>query len=135
MDCVTRTGHGWRLASLPSSRQSRRPATYLATRHKFPLAPPACQATQPTQTHTDSLTRRSTARADHFAWSRVLWDVATIAWLLEPAWVPSELVPSPVLTDQVTWSVDRRRHLIRCAGFVHRDPIFGDLFRKLAAAA
>ena len=65
----------------------------------------------------------------------MLWDVATIAWLLEPAWVPSELVPSPVLTEQVTWSVDRRRHLIRCAGFVHRDPIFGDLFRKLAAAA
>ena len=73
-------------------------------------------------------------RADHFAWSRVLWDVATIAWLLDPAWVPSELVPSPVLTDQVTWSVDRRRHLVRCASFVHRDPIFRDLFRKLAAA-
>ena len=74
-------------------------------------------------------------RADHFAWSRVLWDVATIAWLLDPAWVPSELVPSPVVTDQVTWSVDRRRHPIRCASFVHRDPIFRDLFRKLAAAA
>ena len=45
-------------------------------------------------------------RADHFAWSRVLWDVATIAWLLDPAWVPTELVPSPVVTDQVTWSVE-----------------------------
>ena len=74
-------------------------------------------------------------RADHFAWSRVLWDVATIAWLLDPAWVPTELVPSPVLTDQVTWSVDRRRHPVRCASFVYRDPIFRDLFRKLAAAA
>ena len=73
-------------------------------------------------------------RADHFAWSRVLWDVAAIAWLLDPAWVPTELVPSPVLTDQVTWSVDRRRHLVRCAGFVRRDPIFRDLFRKLATA-
>ena len=73
-------------------------------------------------------------RSDHFAWSRVLWDVATIAYLLDPSWVPSELVPSPVLTDQFTWSVDRRRHLIRCASFVHRDPIFRDLFRKLAAA-
>ena len=45
-------------------------------------------------------------RADHFAWSRVLWDVATIAWLLDPAWVPTELVPSPVVTDQVTRSVE-----------------------------
>ena len=49
--------------------------------------------------------------------------------------VPPQLVPSPVVTDQVTWSVDRRRHPIRCASFVHRDPIFRDLFRKLAAAA
>lgn len=73
-------------------------------------------------------------RSDHFAWSRVLWDVATIGYLLDPAWVPTELVPSPVLTDQLTWSVDRRRHPIRCASFVHRDPIFGDLFRKLAAS-
>ena len=74
-------------------------------------------------------------RDDHFAWSRVLWDVATIGYLLDPAWVPTELVSSPVLTDQFTWSVDRRRHPIRCASFVHRDPIFRDLFRKLAAAA
>ena len=74
-------------------------------------------------------------RGDHFGWSRVLWDVATIAWLLDPSWVPSELVPSPLLTDQFTWSFDRRRHPIRCASFVHRDPIFRDLFRKLAAAA
>lgn len=73
-------------------------------------------------------------RTDHFAWSRVLWDVAAIAYLLDPAWVPTEVVPSPVLTDQLTWSVDRRRHPIRCASFVHRDPIFRDLFQKLAAA-
>ena len=72
---------------------------------------------------------------DHYAWSRVLWDVATIGYLLDPAWVPADLVPSPVLTDQLTWSVDRRRHLIRCARFVRRDPIFRDLFQKLAAAA
>jgi len=43
-------------------------------------------------------------------------------------------VPSPGLTVQVIWSVDRRRHPIRCASFVHRDPIFRDLFGKLAAA-
>jgi hypothetical protein len=45
-------------------------------------------------------------RDDHFAWSKVLWDVATIAWLLDPAWVPTELVPSPVVTDQV--NLERR---------------------------
>ena len=34
-----------------------------------------------------------------------------------------------------SWGVDRRHHLIRCASFVRRDPIFRDLFRKLATAS
>lgn len=68
---------------------------------------------------------------DHKGWSKVIWDVSTIAYLINPDWVPTDLVHSPILTDQVTWSVDRSRHLIRCANFVQRDPIFRDLFAKL----
>jgi inosine-uridine nucleoside N-ribohydrolase len=73
--------------------------------------------------------------ADHKGWSKVIWDVATIAYLLDAAWVPTDLVASPILTDQVTWSVDRSRHFIRTANFIHRDPIFRDLFAKLERAA
>jgi len=68
---------------------------------------------------------------DHYARSKVIWDIAAIAYLLDPSWVRTELVHSPILTDQVTWSVDRSRHLIRSATGVDRDAIFGDLFRKL----
>lgn len=72
--------------------------------------------------------------ADHKGWSKVIWDVATIAYLLSADWVPTDLVHSPILTEQVTWSVDRSRHLIRCANYIHRDPIFRDLFAKLEAS-
>jgi inosine-uridine nucleoside N-ribohydrolase len=72
---------------------------------------------------------------DHMAWSKPLWDVATIAYLVNPAWVPTQLTHSPVLTDNVTWSVDHARHLIRYATYIHRDPIFRDLFAKLAVAS
>jgi len=68
---------------------------------------------------------------DHKGWSKVIWDVSTIAYLIDSAWVPTYLVHSPVLTDQVTWSADRCRHLIRCANFVHRHPIFRQLSAKL----
>jgi inosine-uridine nucleoside N-ribohydrolase len=71
---------------------------------------------------------------DHYARSKVIWDIATIAWLIDPAWVPSVIVHSPVLTDQVTWSVDQSRHFIRSATAIHRDPIFRDLFDKLKAS-
>lgn len=70
---------------------------------------------------------------DHFAWSKVIWDISAVGWLIDPDWVPTELVHSPRVTDQYTYSVDRRRHLIRVARAVQRDAIFGDLFRKLEA--
>lgn len=72
---------------------------------------------------------------DHYARSKVIWDVATIAWLLNPEWVPTDIVHSPVVTDQVTWSEDRTRHFIRTASYIHRDPIFRDLFDKLRASS
>ncbi|MDZ7376327.1 MAG: nucleoside hydrolase [candidate division KSB1 bacterium] len=72
---------------------------------------------------------------DHFAFSRPIWDISAIAWLVNDSWVPSEIVHSPIVTDQVTWSFDQRRHFIRRAFFVKRDPIFRDLFEKLERQA
>ena len=70
---------------------------------------------------------------DHFAWSKVIWDISSIAYLLNESWTPTNLVHSPIVTYQGTWSFDHRRHLIRSAYHVHRDPIFRDLFNKLDA--
>lgn len=68
---------------------------------------------------------------NHFAYSRVIWDLSTVAWLCCPDGVNTELQHSPILTDQVTWSQDASRHLIRVASFINRDLVFGDLFRRL----
>jgi hypothetical protein len=67
----------------------------------------------------------------HDTWSKVIWDVTAVAWLINPSWMPTNLVHSPVLTDQVTYSTDRSRHFIRMATSVNRDAIFRDLFGKL----
>ena len=72
---------------------------------------------------------------DHYAWSKVIWDISTIGYLLNPDWVPTTLVHSPILTDQFTYSQDTRRHFIRIADTVHRDPIFRDLFGKIESHA
>ena len=72
-------------------------------------------------------------RPDSFGASSVIWDISTIAWLINPAWVPTDLVHSPILTDQATWSFDRSRHFARVANFVHRDPVFRDMFGKIRA--
>ncbi len=68
---------------------------------------------------------------NHFASSKVIWDMSAVAWLLDASWVPTDVVHSPLLTDQQTWSHDPSRHFMRVARTVRRDAIFGDLFAKL----
>jgi purine nucleosidase len=64
-------------------------------------------------------------------WSKVIWDVTAVAWIVNPTWLPTNLLHSPVLTDQVTYSIDQSRHFIRMATTLNRDAIFRDLFSKL----
>jgi hypothetical protein len=70
-------------------------------------------------------------RKDHFGWSKVLWDMTAVAWIIDNRWLPSDLVHSPIVTDNYTFSFDDSRHLIRTVKFVKRDPIFRDFFTKL----
>jgi len=68
---------------------------------------------------------------EHCGWSKVIWDIAAIAYYIDASWIPTAITHSPIITDRKTWSFDRSRHLIRSAFMVHRDPIFRDLFKKL----
>ncbi len=66
-------------------------------------------------------------------WSKVIWDVTAVAWLVNPSWLPTNLEHCPVLTDQLTYSFDHTRHFIRMATSLNRDAIFRDLFGKISA--
>ena len=85
---------------------------------------------------------------DHFGWSKEIWDVVAVAYLVNADWIPSFIISSPMIAQQppvkepgqdpypwekyrLTWSFDQSRHHIRCAYSVERDPIFRDLFTKL----
>ena len=69
----------------------------------------------------------------HKGWSKEIWDMAAVAWVLNADWGPSHLISSPILTDQVTWSVDHSRHLIRYVHHIDRDAIMQDFIDKLEA--
>ncbi|MCH4160231.1 nucleoside hydrolase [Bifidobacterium sp.] len=72
--------------------------------------------------------------ADRYAWSKVIWDIATVAYLVNPGWVYSRCVEAPVLNDDFTWGerLDDK-HLMRTAYYLNRDAIFGDLFYKISS--
>ena len=66
--------------------------------------------------------------------SRTVWDISTVGYIMNPNWTVSSLAPSPVLNDDMTWGRDEARHPIRLCYYLNRNPIFGDLFEKLAGA-
>jgi inosine-uridine nucleoside N-ribohydrolase len=72
-------------------------------------------------------------RGAGYPWSKVIWDISTVAWLNNPAWVPSEIVPSPVLTNDMHWQSAPGRHNIRVANNIDRDAVFNDVFSRLAS--
>jgi hypothetical protein len=72
---------------------------------------------------------------DHTGWAKEIWDMAAVAWLLDDSWTPSVLVPTPILTDNLTYSIDRSRHVMRYVTFVKRNPIMQDFIRKLQSRA
>jgi purine nucleosidase len=66
----------------------------------------------------------------------VMWDLICVAWVLEPQWVPTELVATPVLDGGLSWA--RRAGPtwpMREAYAVDRDEIFRDFYHKLAVHA
>ena len=69
--------------------------------------------------------------SDHYAKSKVIWDISAVAYLLNEKWFNTTLVQSPILTSEMTYSVDRSRHFIRVVNNLHRDPIFGDMFKRI----
>ncbi|MEX0883490.1 MAG: nucleoside hydrolase, partial [Cyclobacteriaceae bacterium] len=70
-------------------------------------------------------------KGDQFGWSKVIWDISAIAYVINPGWFSTEIQSSPLLNDELTYSFDHTRHLYRVATHLNRDRIFGDMFRKI----
>ena len=64
-----------------------------------------------------------------------MWDIIDIAWLINPAWVPTHLTRAPLLGDDLHWKPRENGHLMREAHGVDRDAIFADFYAKLDRAA
>lgn len=63
-----------------------------------------------------------------FAWSKVIWDVAASAWLVNPDWLASKVVRTSVPGDPFPVGDGP---VFRQVYSVNRDAIFADLFQKL----
>jgi len=65
-------------------------------------------------------------------WTRVIWDVTAVAWLLEGGFMLDRIEPSPVPGYDNFYSFNKTRHPIRYVYHINRDALFEDLFKTLA---
>jgi hypothetical protein len=64
-------------------------------------------------------------------WSRVIWDVTTVGWLLNENYTRDYLVPSPIPQYDHHYGFDPNRHFIRYVYHIERDRLFKALFECL----
>lgn len=85
----------------------------------------------------DYLANNTISEANQYAygrvWSRVLWDVTTVGWLLneDNRFMREKLIPTPIPEYDHHYAQSPDRPLCKYVYFIHRDALLGDLFEKL----
>jgi len=64
-------------------------------------------------------------------WTRAIWDVTAVGWLLDGDFMRDRIEHSPIPEYNHYYSFDPRRHLYRYVYFINRDSLFKELFDKL----
>ncbi len=67
----------------------------------------------------------------HKGWSKEIWDMAAVGYVLNEDWAPTNTIPSPILLDDMNWASDKNRHPIKIVYEIKRDPILKDFIQKL----
>ncbi len=74
------------------------------------------------------------AYASGKVWSRVIWDVTTIGWLMSEGknFMLDELIPTPIPQYDHHYSADSRRTLCKYVYYIDRDALMRDLFEHIS---
>ena len=79
----------------------------------------------------DITERDGKLHSPHETWSRVIWDVTAVGWLVDRSFMKDYLTPAPIPGYDDRYSFDPTRHFMRYVYDVDRDALFEDLFGRL----
>lgn len=80
----------------------------------------------------DTTTKEANRHHKEKTWSRAIWDVTAVAWLLDDTFMSDCIVHSPIPQYDHRYSFDNTRHFIKYVFHINRDKLMQDLFEKLA---
>lgn len=87
----------------------------------------------------DYLVENTIQEAESYAagkpWSRVIWDVTAVAWLVndDNRFMSSRIVESPIVGYDMKYSFDPDRHPICYVDIIYRDALFEDMVHGLTS--
>lgn len=85
----------------------------------------------------DYLANNTINEAESYAhgtpWSRIIWDVTAIGWLLNDEYriMSGELIHRPIPEYDKSFTLDESRPYMYYVAYINRDAIFNDLFKRL----
>lgn len=68
-------------------------------------------------------------------WSKPLWDVTVVAWLLNPEFMEDRYEHSPIFEYDFRYAAEKGKHFIKYVYHINRDILFEDMFHKLITKA
>lgn len=83
----------------------------------------------------DNTVRECERYAAGTAWSRCIWDVTAVGWLLNDGgrFMSSYVMPAPIPQYDGYYSFDNSRHPMRYVDHIHRDALMTDMLSRIAA--
>lgn len=78
------------------------------------------------------ITEASMADLGDTVWSRIIWDVTAVGYLVDESFMAARLEPCPVPEYDGQYGIGKTRHLYGYVYHIYRDKLFRDLFAKLA---
>ncbi len=79
----------------------------------------------------DVTTKEALEYGGNSAWSRPIWDVTAVAWLLDDGFMQDRLEHAPIPEYDHRYSLSRDTHLYKYVYYIDRDKLFEALFKKL----
>lgn len=86
----------------------------------------------------DYLSRETVTEAEKYAsptipWTRVIWDVTAVAWLLndDNKFMQTKILPTPTVTKEGQYVYNEKAKPFCYVNYINRDALMNDLFKKI----
>lgn len=77
------------------------------------------------------LDNRAEKKIDHIGDSKTLWDISTVAYIVNPKWFKTKEYSAPKILDDTSYKMTKSKRKITFVYGIHRNAVYQDFFIKM----